>query len=51
MTAHNDLAVVIDANGTIRQELSDDPGPGTSATKSSFASLLADSVAATMSKP
>jgi cytochrome oxidase Cu insertion factor (SCO1/SenC/PrrC family) len=51
MTAHNDLAIVIDAGGNIRQELSDDPGPGTSATKSSFASLLADSVAATMSKP
>jgi cytochrome oxidase Cu insertion factor (SCO1/SenC/PrrC family) len=51
MAAHNDLAVVIDAGGNIRQELSDDPGPGTSATKSSFASLLADSVAATMSKP
>ncbi|HXT92490.1 MAG TPA: SCO family protein, partial [Trebonia sp.] len=51
MAAHNDLAIVIDANGTIRQELSDDPGPGTSATKASFASLLADSVAQTMSKP
>ena len=50
MAAHNDLAIVIDADGTIRQELSDDPGPGTSATKASFASLLADSVAQTMSK-
>jgi cytochrome oxidase Cu insertion factor (SCO1/SenC/PrrC family) len=50
MAAHNDLAIVIDAGGTIRQELSDDPGPGTSATKSSFASLLADSVVQTMGK-
>jgi cytochrome oxidase Cu insertion factor (SCO1/SenC/PrrC family) len=50
MVAHNDLAIVIDADGNVRQEISDDPGPGTSATKSSFASLLADSVAQTMSQ-
>jgi cytochrome oxidase Cu insertion factor (SCO1/SenC/PrrC family) len=50
MTAHNDLAFVIDARGTVRQELSDDPGPGTPATKSSFAGLLADSVLQTMSQ-
>jgi cytochrome oxidase Cu insertion factor (SCO1/SenC/PrrC family) len=41
MSAHNDLAFVIDRSGRIRQELSDDPGPGTSSTKSSFAALLA----------
>jgi cytochrome oxidase Cu insertion factor (SCO1/SenC/PrrC family) len=50
MTAHNDIAFVISANGTVRQELSDDPGPGTPATKSSFASLMADSVLQTMSQ-
>jgi len=41
MSAHDDLAVVIDGNGTIRQEVSDDPGPGTATTKSSFSALLA----------
>jgi cytochrome oxidase Cu insertion factor (SCO1/SenC/PrrC family) len=48
MAAHNDIAIVISANGTITQELSDDPGPGTDASKSSFASLMADSVLQTM---
>jgi cytochrome oxidase Cu insertion factor (SCO1/SenC/PrrC family) len=42
MSAHNDIAYVISATGVIRQEMSDDPGPGTPSTKSSFASLLAD---------
>jgi cytochrome oxidase Cu insertion factor (SCO1/SenC/PrrC family) len=51
MAAHNDLAFVISANGTVRQEISDDPGPGTAATKSSFAGLLANSVLQTMSQP
>ncbi len=40
MSAHNDLAVVIDPAGHIRQEMSDAPGPGTSSTKSSFSVLL-----------
>ena len=40
MSAHNDLAVVIDRSGQIRQEISADPGPGTSSTKSSFSVLL-----------
>ena len=40
MTAHNDLAVVIDRSGNIREELGADPGPGTSSTQSSFAVLL-----------
>ena len=48
MAAHNDIAFVISANGTVTQELSDDPGPGTPATKSSFAGLMADSVLQTM---
>jgi cytochrome oxidase Cu insertion factor (SCO1/SenC/PrrC family) len=44
MSAHNDLAFVISASGRLRQEFSDDPGPGTAATRSSFAGLLANSV-------
>jgi cytochrome oxidase Cu insertion factor (SCO1/SenC/PrrC family) len=44
MAAHNDIAFVISAKGVVRQELSDDPGPGTDATQSSFSSMLADSV-------
>jgi cytochrome oxidase Cu insertion factor (SCO1/SenC/PrrC family) len=40
MAAHNDLAVVIDPAGQIRQEVGADPGPGTSSTQSSFSVLL-----------
>jgi cytochrome oxidase Cu insertion factor (SCO1/SenC/PrrC family) len=40
MSAHNDLAVVIDRTGHIRQELGADPGPGTASTRSSFSVLL-----------
>jgi cytochrome oxidase Cu insertion factor (SCO1/SenC/PrrC family) len=40
MAAHSDLAVVIDPAGRIRQELSSDPGPATSSTRSSFSVLL-----------
>jgi hypothetical protein len=32
--------MVIDRSGQIRQEISTDPGPGTSSTKSSFSVLL-----------
>jgi len=42
MIGHQDLAYVIDQAGHVRQELNTDPGPGTTATKSSFAVLLAD---------
>jgi cytochrome oxidase Cu insertion factor (SCO1/SenC/PrrC family) len=48
MAAHNDLAFVIGTDGQLRQEISDDPGPGTAATTSSFAGLLAGSVLRTM---
>jgi hypothetical protein len=41
MSAHNDLAFVIDRSGRIREEISADPGPGTACTQSSFAVLLA----------
>jgi cytochrome oxidase Cu insertion factor (SCO1/SenC/PrrC family) len=42
MLAHNDIAFVIDRAGHLREELPFDPGPGTQATKSSFAAELAD---------
>jgi cytochrome oxidase Cu insertion factor (SCO1/SenC/PrrC family) len=42
MIGHSDLAYVIDQAGRAREELNTDPGPGTTATKSSFAVLLAD---------
>jgi cytochrome oxidase Cu insertion factor (SCO1/SenC/PrrC family) len=42
MIAHNDIAYIIDQSGQIRQELDFDPGPGTSASVSSFAGLLAN---------
>ncbi len=41
MLGHNDVAFVIDPNGRMREELDFDPGPGTTATVSSFASELA----------
>jgi cytochrome oxidase Cu insertion factor (SCO1/SenC/PrrC family) len=40
MSAHNDLVLVIDRSGEVRQELNADPGPGTTSTKSSFSVLL-----------
>jgi hypothetical protein len=40
MSAHNDLAVVIDRAGNIRDEVGTDPGPGTASTRSSFSVLL-----------
>jgi cytochrome oxidase Cu insertion factor (SCO1/SenC/PrrC family) len=42
MIAHGDYAFVIDQAGHMRQELSFDTGPGTQATKSSFAAELTD---------
>ena len=40
MIDHGDYAFVIDQAGHIRQEINFDPGPGTTATKSSFAAEL-----------
>jgi cytochrome oxidase Cu insertion factor (SCO1/SenC/PrrC family) len=51
MTLHNDQAYVIDKAGHVREELSTDPGPGTAATKSSFAALLADAARQVLSAP
>jgi cytochrome oxidase Cu insertion factor (SCO1/SenC/PrrC family) len=44
MTAHDDLAFVINSQGVLKSELDADPGPGTAATTSSFATLMSDSV-------
>jgi cytochrome oxidase Cu insertion factor (SCO1/SenC/PrrC family) len=41
MVAHNDMAYVIDRRGVVRWAIDTDPGPATSLTKQSFASLLA----------
>jgi cytochrome oxidase Cu insertion factor (SCO1/SenC/PrrC family) len=51
MSAHSDTAFVIDRTGHIRTEISDDPGPGTSSTKSSFAVLLADYARQALTQP
>ena len=50
MSAHDDLAFVIDRAGVIRQEISADPGPGTSSTRSSFAALFAADVRQALSQ-
>jgi cytochrome oxidase Cu insertion factor (SCO1/SenC/PrrC family) len=41
MVAHNDMAFVIDPRGVVRWAIDSDPGPATSITQQSFASLLA----------
>jgi cytochrome oxidase Cu insertion factor (SCO1/SenC/PrrC family) len=40
MILHSDVAYVIDSSGRVRDELNMDPGPGTTATVSSFAAEL-----------
>jgi cytochrome oxidase Cu insertion factor (SCO1/SenC/PrrC family) len=42
MIGHSEIALAIDAHGNVRREFDFDPGPGTTATKSSFAAELAD---------
>ena len=42
MIGHSEVAYVIDQRGHVREELNAAAGPGTAATKSSFAVLLAD---------
>jgi cytochrome oxidase Cu insertion factor (SCO1/SenC/PrrC family) len=51
MIGHQDIAYVIDPAGRVRAELNTDPGPGTTATKSSFAVLLADAARQAMGQP
>ncbi len=41
MIGHSEVAFAIDRAGQVRRELAFDPGPGTAATKSSFAAELA----------
>jgi cytochrome oxidase Cu insertion factor (SCO1/SenC/PrrC family) len=48
MLGHSDIAFVIDQSGHLRQELDFDPGPGTAATQSSFATELATAATATL---
>ena len=48
MLGHSDIAFVIDTHGEIREELDMDPGPGTPATKSSFATELASAATQTL---
>ena len=51
MVGHGDYAFVIDQAGRMRQELGFDTGPGTQATKSSFAAELADAAKKLLSRP
>jgi len=44
MIVHSEVAYVIDPSGHIRWIASDDPGPATTATKESFAALMANDV-------
>ena len=48
MIGHTEVAYVIDQAGHVREEIRTDPGPGTTATKSSFAALLADAARQTL---
>jgi cytochrome oxidase Cu insertion factor (SCO1/SenC/PrrC family) len=50
MVGHGDYAFVIDQNGHLRQELDFDPGPGTPATRSSFAAELTDAAQQLLAK-
>ncbi len=51
MVAHDDVAFVLDRSGQIREELSDDPGPGTTSSLSSYAALLAGAARQTLGQP
>ena len=51
MIGHPDVAYVIDQTGRVRGELVTNPGPGTTATKSSFAVLLADAARQALRSP
>jgi cytochrome oxidase Cu insertion factor (SCO1/SenC/PrrC family) len=51
MIGHGDYALVIDQSGHLRQELGFDTGPGTQATKSSFAAELTDAAQQLLGHP
>jgi cytochrome oxidase Cu insertion factor (SCO1/SenC/PrrC family) len=48
MLGHSDIAFVIDPSGYLREELDFDPGPGTTATQSSFAAELTQAATQTL---
>jgi sensor domain CHASE-containing protein len=48
MIAHSDFAFVIDPMGHMRYILDSNPGPGTEASRSSFAVLLANELRAVL---
>ena len=50
MLGHNDIAFVIDRQGQLTEQLDLDPGPGTAATKSSFATELAEAANKTLAR-
>ena len=50
MLGHNDIAYVINQQGELTEELDLDPGPGTAATKSSFATELAEAANKTLAR-
>jgi cytochrome oxidase Cu insertion factor (SCO1/SenC/PrrC family) len=51
MSARSNLTFVIDRAGRIRQEVKDNPGPGTTSTRSSFAVLLSDAARQALGLP
>ncbi|MGO8961713.1 MAG: SCO family protein [Streptosporangiaceae bacterium] len=51
MIGHSEVAFVIDRSGRVRREMNFDPGPGTSATKSSFAAELTDAARQLLAQP
>ncbi len=51
MLGHGDYAFVIDQDGHVRRELGFNDGPGTQATKSSFAAELADAARQLLERP
>jgi protein SCO1/2 len=51
MIGHGDYAFVIDQSGHLRRELGFEPGPGTQATKSSFAAELTDAARQLLGHP
>jgi cytochrome oxidase Cu insertion factor (SCO1/SenC/PrrC family) len=50
MIGHSEIAYVLDSHGQLRQEMNFDPGPGTTATQSSFAAELTDAARQLLSR-
>jgi cytochrome oxidase Cu insertion factor (SCO1/SenC/PrrC family) len=51
MLAHNDIAYVIDASGNTRCIVNTDPGPGSAASRSSFAGVLSGELESVLKSP